>query len=112
MHKARSGHSVEQYSQCHEGERIARAGLEGRDHLAELIEGIARAEYVQLLRHKQLRGIAIRDLRLPGDILILSVKRKGQILVTHGYTRLRKKDIVTAIGSVESLDKLRLIFGK
>lgn len=61
---------------------------------------------------KQLHGVAIRDLSLPGDILILSVKRKGQILVTHGYTRLRKKDIVTAVGSIESLDKLRLIFGK
>ncbi len=61
---------------------------------------------------KHLHGVAIRDLRLPGDILILSVKRKGQILVTHGYTRLRKKDIVTAVGTVESLDKLRIIFGK
>lgn len=61
---------------------------------------------------KQLHGIAIRDLSLPGDILILSVKRKGQVLVTHGYTRLRKKDVVTAVGSVESLEKLRLIFGK
>jgi Trk K+ transport system NAD-binding subunit/Kef-type K+ transport system membrane component KefB len=61
---------------------------------------------------KQLHGVAIRDLRLPGDILILSVKRKGQILVTHGYTRLRKKDIVTAVGSLESLDKLRVLFGK
>jgi Trk K+ transport system NAD-binding subunit len=59
---------------------------------------------------KELHGTAIRDLRLPTDILILSVKRKGQILVTHGYTRLRKKDIVTALGSLDSLDKLRLIF--
>jgi Trk K+ transport system NAD-binding subunit/Kef-type K+ transport system membrane component KefB len=61
---------------------------------------------------KQLHGVAIRDLSLPGDILILSVMRKGQVIVTHGYTRLRKKDIVTAIGSVESLDKLRLKFEK
>jgi len=61
---------------------------------------------------KQLHGVAIRDLSLPGDILILSVARKGQVLVTHGYTRLRKKDIVTAVGSVESLERLRVIFGK
>lgn len=61
---------------------------------------------------KQLHGVAIRDLELPGDILILSVKRKGQIIVTHGYTRLRKKDIVTALGSVESLEKLRVKFRK
>ncbi len=61
---------------------------------------------------KQLHGAAIRDLRLPNDILILSVKRKGHMIVTHGYTRLRKKDVVTAVGSVESLEKLRLLFEK
>lgn len=61
---------------------------------------------------KQLHGAAIRDLKLPSDILILSVKRKGHMIVTHGYTRLRKKDIVTALGSIESLEKLRLLFEK
>ncbi len=61
---------------------------------------------------KQLHGVAIRNLSLPNDILILSVKRKGQMIVTHGYTRLRKKDIVTAVGSIKSLEKLRLRFEK
>ncbi len=61
---------------------------------------------------KRLHGIAIRDLRLPNDILILSVKRKGHMIVTHGYTRLRKKDIITAVGTHESLEKLRLKFEK
>ncbi|MDA3824306.1 MAG: cation:proton antiporter [Bacteroidales bacterium] len=61
---------------------------------------------------KQLHGVAIRDLKLPPDILILSVKRKGHMVVTHGYTRLRKKDIVTALGSIESLEQLRLLFEK
>ncbi len=62
------------------------------------------------VRDKRLHGVAIRDLKLPADLLILSVKRKGHMIVTHGYTRLRKKDIVTAIGSVSSLEKLRLKF--
>jgi Trk K+ transport system NAD-binding subunit/NhaP-type Na+/H+ or K+/H+ antiporter len=62
------------------------------------------------VRDKQLHGMAIRNLKLPHDILILSVKRKGHMILTHGYTRLRKKDIVTAVGSVESLEKLRLQF--
>jgi len=61
---------------------------------------------------KSLHGVAIRNLRLPNDILILSVTRKGHMIVTHGYTRLRKKDIVTAVGSIESLEKLRLLFEK
>ncbi len=59
------------------------------------------------VRDKHFHGMAIRDLKLPADLLILSVKRKGHMVVTHGYTRLRKKDIVTAIGSTESLEKMR-----
>ncbi|MDF1571477.1 MAG: cation:proton antiporter [Bacteroidales bacterium] len=62
------------------------------------------------VRDKRFHGMAIRDLKLPADLLILSVKRKGHMVVTHGYTRLRKKDIVTAVGSTESLEKMRLQF--
>jgi len=58
-----------------------------------------------------IHGIALRDLRLPTDILILSVKRKGNMIVTHGYTRLRLGDCVTAVGSTESLAELRLKLG-
>ena len=58
------------------------------------------------IRDKSLHGIALRDLRLPPETLILSVKRKGQMLISHGYTRLRKGDIVTVVGSMESLEDL------
>lgn len=63
------------------------------------------------VRDKSLHGMALRNLRLPSDIIILSVKRKGQSIISHGYTRLRKKDIVTVVGSPESLEKLELMFG-
>ncbi len=59
---------------------------------------------------KSLFGVALRNLRLPSDILILSVKRKGQIIISHGYTRLRKNDVVTIVGSIESLQKVSLQF--
>ncbi|HAF28430.1 MAG TPA: potassium transporter TrkA [Bacteroidales bacterium] len=62
------------------------------------------------VRDKNLHGIALRDLRLPPDVLILSVKRKGQMLISHGYTRLRRGDIVTIVGSMESLQDLSLQF--
>jgi Trk K+ transport system NAD-binding subunit len=61
---------------------------------------------------KNLHGIALRDLRLPPDVLILSVKRKGQMLISHGYTRLRTDDIVTIVGSLESLDNISLQFNE
>ncbi len=62
------------------------------------------------IRDKSLHGIALRDLRLPPDTLILAVKRKGQMLISHGYTRLRRGDIVTVVGSMDSLEDLSLQF--
>ncbi|MFH1321697.1 MAG: cation:proton antiporter [Bacteroidota bacterium] len=59
---------------------------------------------------KDLHGVALRDLRLPTDVIILSVKRKDHMIITHGYTRLRLGDIVTVVGSAKSLEKLRLQF--
>ncbi len=55
-------------------------------------------------------GISLRDLRLPSDIIILSVKRKNQMIISHGYTRLRLCDVVTLVGSHESLENTRLRF--
>ncbi len=43
---------------------------------------------------------------------ILSIKRKNQVILTHGYTRLRLGDIVTVIGSHESLEKMSLDFSE
>jgi len=63
------------------------------------------------VRDKSLHGVALRNLRLPSDVIILSVKRKGQSIISHGYTRLRRKDIVTVVGSPESLTKMQWMFG-
>lgn len=63
------------------------------------------------VRDRSLHGMALRNLRLPSDVIILSVKRKGQSIISHGYTRLRRKDIVTVVGSSESLEKLEWMFG-
>ncbi|MGV6846687.1 MAG: TrkA C-terminal domain-containing protein, partial [Lutibacter sp.] len=62
------------------------------------------------IRNKDIHGIRLRDLRLPPDILVLSVKRKGQLLVSHGYTRLRLGDVITLVGSENSLQKLKFKF--
>ena len=62
------------------------------------------------VQDENLFGVALRNLRLPLDVLILSVERNGNMIITHGYTRLRKGDILTVIGSVESLKKVSLQF--
>ena len=59
-----------------------------------------------------LQGLSLRDIRFPADIIILSIRRKGQMIISHGYTRLRRGDWVTMVGSEESLEKMTLLFDK
>jgi len=62
--------------------------------------------------NQDLRGLALRDLRLPQDIIVLSLTRGGQTLITHGYTRLRIGDVLTMVGSNASLQEVALKFDR
>lgn len=62
------------------------------------------------VHNPDLFGMYLRDLRLPSDVIILSVHRKGQMIISHGYTRLREKDMITMVGSRESLQKMSRLF--
>ncbi|WP_111708568.1 cation:proton antiporter domain-containing protein [Lutibacter citreus] len=62
------------------------------------------------IRNKDIHGMRLRDLRLPSDVLVLSVRRNGQLLVSHGYTRMRLSDIITFVGSENSLEDLKFKF--
>ncbi|MEM6812857.1 MAG: cation:proton antiporter [Bacteroidota bacterium] len=64
------------------------------------------------LLNPDLHGITLRDLRLPADVIILSVVRGGQTIITHGYTRLRIRDTITAVGSIKSLEEMEFKFDK
>lgn len=77
-----------------------------------LLLGMAEGQDTRDLEvlNSDLHGIPLRDLRLPSDVIILSIRRGGQMIISHGYTRLRIRDIVTVVGSNSSLDKLTLRF--
>jgi len=60
--------------------------------------------------NKDIHGMRLRELHLPSDIIILSVKRKGQIIISHGYTRLRLGDIITLVGAEKSLEEIMFKF--
>jgi Trk K+ transport system NAD-binding subunit/Kef-type K+ transport system membrane component KefB len=62
------------------------------------------------LRNPDLHGMALRDLRLPAETIVLSIKRGGHMLISHGYTRLRIGDVITMVGSKHSLDEVSLKF--
>lgn len=59
------------------------------------------------IRNQDIHGMTLRDLRFPTDVIVLSVVRKEQVIISHGYTRLRIGDIVTLVGTVESLENVR-----
>jgi Trk K+ transport system NAD-binding subunit len=58
------------------------------------------------LCNPELNGITVRDLRLPLDVLILSIQRDHQALITHGYTRLKLGDKVTMVGKTDKLEEV------
>ncbi|MFQ5669097.1 MAG: monovalent cation:proton antiporter family protein [Acidobacteriota bacterium] len=60
------------------------------------------------VRSPALQGMALRDLHLPLDTLVISVHRNGATLISHGYTRLELGDRVTMVGSGESLREMAL----
>lgn len=55
-------------------------------------------------------GLTLRDIRLPLDVLVLSVERDGNLLLSHGYTRLKMGDVVTLLGAPGSLQHVALQF--
>lgn len=62
------------------------------------------------IRNEDIHGVRLRDLRLPADVLVLSIRRKGQLLVSHGYTRMRLGDTITLVGAETSLEELKFKF--
>ncbi len=64
------------------------------------------------MRNQDFHGIAIRELNLPLDIHILSLRRNEQLVVCGGFTTLEKGDWLTVVGSRPSLEQMMLQFGE
>ena len=43
----------------------------------------------------------LKDLDLPADVLLLALRRDGELMVPHGNTRLMEGDHLTLLGSDE-----------
>ena len=62
------------------------------------------------LHNPELNGMAIRDIHFPHDVLVVSVSRNGSRLDSAGYTRLELGDLVTIMGSPDSLNEIQVRF--
>jgi Trk K+ transport system NAD-binding subunit len=79
---------------------------------ASLLLGMDPAEvFMEIeMNNLDLNGVAIRDIHFPHDVLILAIARKGNRLVSHGYTRLEFGDHITVVGSPDSLAEVQVKF--
>ncbi len=79
---------------------------------ASLLLGMEKGQEVAQLevRNPNLHGLALRELRLPIDTIILSIHRQGHAIISHGYTRLEIGDMVTIVGPPERLKEVELRF--
>ena len=55
------------------------------------------------LRATQLASKRLRDVRLPGDALVLGLRRNGEVLVPHGNTELQNGDLLMLVGHSDTL---------
>ena len=79
---------------------------------AMLLHQDSGRDMVQItVNNPDIDGILVRDLRLPPDVLLLDVNRRGNPIVPHGYTRLHLKDEVTILGRGDSLDEVVMKIG-
>ncbi len=69
-----------------------------------LLQSQPDEEIVQItVTDEDVDGKPLRDLRLPSEVLVLSITRDGQHIVPRGYTVLRIGDEITLIGDPECL---------
>lgn len=60
------------------------------------------------MRNPQLDGVALRDLRLPMEALVLSIHRDEQMLVPHGYVQFHLGDKITMVCPKDKLEEVIL----
>lgn len=63
------------------------------------------------VRAQECMGKPLRELSLPGDVLVLAMRRNGDYLVPHGQTRLASGDLLTLVGSLEWVEPARRLLG-
>lgn len=79
---------------------------------AAMLLGMGRHQDVHDLemRNPDLDNLPLRDLRLPIDTIIISIRRDRETLVPHGHARLRLGDRLSICGSLKSLEEVALRF--
>jgi Kef-type K+ transport system membrane component KefB/Trk K+ transport system NAD-binding subunit len=73
------------------------------DMLANHADGVEVREIA--MHNPRFNGRRLRHIRLPGDALVLGLRRGGEILVPHGDTKLQQGDLLMLVGHQDSLQQ-------
>ena len=61
-----------------------------------------------LLTNPDLVGKRLNEVQLPGDLLILAIRREDEMIVPHGGTRLAMGDRLTILGDLERMSSVQM----
>ena len=73
------------------------------DMLANHNDGVEVREGV--LNNPRLDGWSLRRIHLPGDVLVLGLRRGEDVMVPHGETILRQGDVLMLVGHPDQLQE-------
>jgi Kef-type K+ transport system membrane component KefB/Trk K+ transport system NAD-binding subunit len=78
------------------------------DALTLLTSPVAERDIAEIrLRNSGVVGRRLRSLRMPGDMLVLAIRRDGQLLIPRGDTQLAHGDRLTILGQQAELKSIR-----
>ena len=65
-----------------------------------------------VVTNPDLVGRRLREITIPGDVLILALRRNGELLVPHGNTQIEDKDHLTLAGNAEDISDAGQYFSR
>lgn len=80
-----------------------------RPNLSDLMQGGDRRILEERVQPGPALGRRIDELRLPGDALVILVRRGQKVIIPHGSTRLARNDIVTLVGERQDVEFARCV---
>jgi Kef-type K+ transport system membrane component KefB/Trk K+ transport system NAD-binding subunit len=91
---------------------LAMENLVLRPNVFDVLFQEASANEIQeiTIRNVAMSGKALSEIRLPGNSLILFIRRAGGTIIPHGKTRLYLEDILALSGDLESVLRARELF--
>lgn len=64
-----------------------------------------------MIENSQLVGKNLQSIRFPGDVLVLALRRNGDLILPHGNTVFELFDQLTLVGSQDDVEAASMIFG-